>query len=218
SKTVQTISELVNMKKSLPNLGVAVNFTLSSYNQDCWKDVIDFANDELGVDTINIGLTRGKTREKDAKVFNLENYWKAHRYLIKTNRRLYFSPLLRWLTLFKDTVQVENIFKIANGKPPAYYKCLAGRVFSVITDQGDVYPCEMLNRKMGNLRDVDMDFMKIWESRKAQEIRQYISRRECLCTYECAMTASLATSFITVGQFVDFLIHYKQKTQEYYNA
>lgn len=217
-KTVETTRELVEMKQTLPNLGVAVNFTLSAYNQNCWKDVVDFAREDLKVDAVNIGLTRGNTREEGAGEFDIGEYWKAHRYLIKTNRRQFFAPTARWLAMFKDVAQIENIYKIANSNPPGYYRCLAGRVFNVITEEGDVFPCEMLDRKMGSLRAVDMDFEKIIESDAAKEIIEYISKRECLCTYECAMTASLAASFGTAGQFIDFLLHYRQKTREYYDG
>lgn len=217
-QTTATTRELVNLKSEFPNLGVAVNFTLSAYNQHCWKDTIDFIRRDLRVDAINIGLTRGETSEPEAKRFELDNYWQAHRYLIKTNRRDYFSPPLRMLALFKDVAQIENIYQIAAGRPPSHYRCLAGRVFNVITEDGDVYPCEMLHQKMGNLRAVNMDFQRVWKSASAMAIRRHIATRKCLCTYECAMTASLAASWTTSGQFLDFLLHYRQKTREYYHA
>jgi radical SAM protein with 4Fe4S-binding SPASM domain len=211
-KAVTTIKELVKMQKDRPNLGIAMNFTLSAYNQDYWQETIDYAREELKVETINIGLTRGETKERNAKDYRLENYRKASRYLLRTSRRAYFSPLLRMLALFKDSVQVENIYQIARQPPPPYYQCLAGRVFNVITETGDVYPCEMLNQKMGNLREVDMDFRRIWKSQEAKDIRVYIRTRQCLCTYECAMTASLAASFITLGRFPGFVLNYLPKT------
>ncbi|MDD5679105.1 MAG: radical SAM protein [Kiritimatiellae bacterium] len=217
-QTVSTTRELVKMKKDYSNLGVAVNMTLSAYNQHCWKETIDFIRRDLHVDATNIGLTRGETSDPESKQYDLENYWKAHRYLIQANRRDYLSPLLRVLALFKDVAQIENIYKIATGHPPPYYRCMAGRVFNVITEDGDVYPCEMLHQKMGNLRDVNMDFQQIWKSAPAKAVRRYIAARKCLCTYECAMTASLAASGGTCGQFLDFILHYRKKTREYYHA
>lgn len=217
-KTVYTLKELIKLKKRLPNIGVAANYTLSAFNQEYWKETIDYLRDEVGVDAVNIGLARGETKDKAAKDYNLENYWKAHRYLIKTNRREYFAPLEKMLALFKDTLQIENIYKIAANNPPKNYKCLAGRVFNVITETGDVHPCEMLPQKMGNLRDVDMDFMKLWKGEYAKKIRKYVEQGMCLCTYECAMTASLAASFNTIGYFIDFLLNYSKKTKEYYDA
>lgn len=217
-KTVTTTRELVHLKKDFPNLGVAVNFTLSAYNQHCWQETLDFIRRDLHVDAINIGLTRGDTNAPEAKQYDVNNYWKAHRYLIQTNRRDYFSPLLRVLALFKDVVQIETIYQIASGHPPPYYRCLAGRAFNVISEEGDVYPCEMLHQKMGNLRETGMDFQKILNSAGAQAIRRHIASRKCLCTYECAMTASLAASGRTCVQFLEFLLHYRKKTREHYHV
>lgn len=219
-KTSKTIRALLELKKQYPNIGVGTNFTLSSFNQDYWKETIDYMRDDLNVDTINIGLARGETKEKEAKEYKIEHYWNAQRYLARTNRREYFSPPARALALFKDIAQIETIYKVVTDKPPAYYQCLAGRVFSVITETGVVYPCEMIPMPMGNLRDYAMNYKKLWKSPAAQRIRDHVKTRVCMqgCTYECAMTASLATELSTVGQFVDFLFHYKKKTKEYYHV
>jgi len=212
--TVATTRELLALKNHLPNLAVISNFTFTSFNQDYWKETIDFLRDEVKVDAVNIGLARGKTKEDQAKKVDLNKYWQANRYLIQTNRRNYFSPLIKGLTLFKEIEQVQNIVKIAQGEPPPHYRCLAGRVFNVITETGDVYPCEMLDRRIGNLREVDMDFMRLWLSEAAQEIIAYIDKRECLCTYECAMGPSIASSYSTVGRAIDFTFHHRERMQQ----
>lgn len=214
-RTIYTLKEIIKMKNEFPNLGVATNFTLSSFNENYWKETINFLRDELKIDTVNIGLARGETKDEKAKEYNIENYYKAHRYLIKTNRRTYFAPLERLLALFKDTLQIDTIYKIASANPPKHYKCLAARVFSVITETGDVYPCELLSTKMGNLRDVNMNYNALWKSEKAEKLRKYIAKGECLCTYECAMTASLAASFSTSLSFADFLLNYKTRVNAY---
>ncbi len=72
--------------------------------------------------------------------------------------------------------------------------CPAGALFGVIGAQGGVYPCEMLNESMGNLRDYDFDFMRIWQSHKAQKMREYIIRSRCHCTYECAWTVNILSN------------------------
>lgn len=217
-KTLATTRALVDLKKDYQNLGVAVNFTLSAFNQHCWKETIDFVKTNLQVDAVNIGMTRGSTSDPSAKNFDIKNYWMAQRYIIRTGSRQYFPPMLRFMAKFKDIVQFENIYRIASGDIPPNYHCMAGRIFNVITENGDVYPCEMLNRKMGNLREYDMNFRKLWENPAAKDIRRYIDTRKCLCTYECAMTASLASNWSTTGQFLRFLTQYRRKIKEYYDV
>lgn len=64
--------------------------------------------------------------------------------------------------------------------------CYAGSLFGVIDADGTVYPCEILDRPLGNLRDHDMDFSHLWRSRVARETSRWIKDTECHCTYECA--------------------------------
>ena len=102
-KTVTTVRELIAMKSDLPNLGVVANFTFTAFNQGYWRETVDFLRHDLGVDTVNIGLVRGKTKEARAKDVDIDRYREAHRYLIATNnRRTYFSPALRRLAVLKE--------------------------------------------------------------------------------------------------------------------
>lgn len=209
-RTVTTVRELIRMKRSLPNLGVVANFTFSAFNQACWRQTLDYLRRDLGVDTVNIGLVRGRTKEDRAKAVDIDLYREAQRYLVSThNRRTYFSPVLERLAVLKEVIQADNIVRIARHDPPPAYRCLAGRVFNVITETGDVYPCEMLGDRIGNLRDVGMDFIKLWDSDEADRIRAYIDKRECLCSYECAMGATIAASFGTAARLLDVALRYK---------
>ena len=57
---------------------------------------------------------------------------------------------------------------------------------------GDILPCELLiDRKLGNVRDVNYDFKKIWYSQKADETRKFIRDTKCFCTYECFLTVNI---------------------------
>jgi hypothetical protein len=57
---------------------------------------------------------------------------------------------------------------------------------------GDVLPCELLiDRKLGNVRDVGYDFKKVWYSKEADEARRFIRDTKCFCTYECFLTVNI---------------------------
>jgi radical SAM protein with 4Fe4S-binding SPASM domain len=53
--------------------------------------------------------------------------------------------------------------------------------------EGDVYPCEILDdsHKIGNIRDFDLNFKKLWLSHKAKEDIKFIRKTRCFCTHEC---------------------------------
>ena len=50
--------------------------------------------------------------------------------------------------------------------------CQAGTLTAIIGETGDIRPCEILDTKLGNLRDHEYDFMTIWKSALADNHRQ----------------------------------------------
>ena len=69
--------------------------------------------------------------------------------------------------------------------------CHAGRLFGVIDVDGSVYPCEVLDRPLGRLRDYDMDFSRLWRDREAKQTSQWIRKTNCNCTYESAWSFNI---------------------------
>jgi len=69
--------------------------------------------------------------------------------------------------------------------------CYAGQLSGVISETGDVYPCEILDRKIGNIRDYGGDFASLWRSTAAWEAYAYQRRLQCSCTYECALSVNV---------------------------
>ena len=83
---------------------------------------------------------------------------------------------------------IKKIYKNNNYISP----CHASSLFGVITPDGKVYPCEILEDKLiGDLRDFDMDFLKLWNTEKNKEIKNFIIKSKCKCTYECAMSFNI---------------------------
>ncbi|HTY44209.1 MAG TPA: SPASM domain-containing protein, partial [Patescibacteria group bacterium] len=50
-----------------------------------------------------------------------------------------------------------------------------------ISPTGEVWTCSVLGKSMGNLRENNYDFKKIWKSQKADELRKNIKNKECWC-------------------------------------
>jgi radical SAM protein with 4Fe4S-binding SPASM domain len=91
----------------------------------------------------------------------------------------------------KDILSWEMIKKMYM-HPKYISPCHAGSLFGIITSNGKVYPCEILeNKLLGNLRDNDMDFMKIWNNKNTKEARKTIIKDKCNCTYECALSYNI---------------------------
>jgi len=86
--------------------------------------------------------------------------------------------------------------------------CYAGYASCQINPYGDVWPCCVLgySKPMGNLREVDYDFKKIWFSKKANEVRKYIRGRNCSCPLANAHYTNMLCSFTSVIKVLGNLI------------
>ena len=70
--------------------------------------------------------------------------------------------------------------------PASGVACMAGTAFGYIDPYWNVYPCLVLGRKLGNLREFDFDARKLWRSSAARQFRAELAAKPCtLCFNEC---------------------------------
>jgi MoaA/NifB/PqqE/SkfB family radical SAM enzyme len=73
------------------------------------------------------------------------------------------------------------------------FKCYSG-VHSLFLDPyGDVYPCIILDKKLGNVRSEPFD--QLWLSSRAVNIRNHIGQGQCHCWVACEAVPSLLRGF-----------------------
>ncbi|GBE58069.1 cyclic pyranopterin monophosphate synthase [bacterium BMS3Abin01] len=190
---VNTARELNILKTKFPNLGLTVICIQTAANQHRVRQIYDFAQDEFEVDNFAYSVVRGNPKKPDVKNIDPRIYHQMCNHLLEsykeksadskiplyrlflTNRELVYDYTYR--TLVQDSYQI---------------KCYAGILRAVILENGDVYPCEILMEhgdeySLGNLRDFDMDFMRLWKSEKRKEITRRIAEQKCFCTHGCDM-------------------------------
>ena len=56
-------------------------------------------------------------------------------------------------------------------------------------EDGSLKPCEILKDKIGNFSD-KKNINELYNSKKAIDLRKFITDTKCKCTYECAMTTN----------------------------
>ena len=69
--------------------------------------------------------------------------------------------------------------------------CVAGRKMYVISEEGNVKPCELLPHNYGNLRDYNYDIKKLLGDFETKKSRKWIKQTKCKCTFECALAANV---------------------------
>ena len=70
-----------------------------------------------------------------------------------------------------------------------HFNCFSGTHSCFLDPYGNVYPCISFEKNMGNVREQNFD--DLWKSPRANEIREYISQRQCHCCSFCDIPNSL---------------------------
>jgi radical SAM protein with 4Fe4S-binding SPASM domain len=84
----------------------------------------------------------------------------------------------------QDVLQRRSILEaMTRGKRAT--PCYAGRLNVVLTETGDVYPCESFDLRMGNVREESCDIARVLRTEASKDVLGRIRRKECCCTHEC---------------------------------
>ena len=74
--------------------------------------------------------------------------------------------------------------------------CVAGRKLIIISETGEVKPCEILqDRSMGNLKDYDYNLKKLMNNHETKITQKWIVSTKCKCSFECALAANVTWNF-----------------------
>lgn len=188
-KAVWTLKELIKLRGSHKNLNVNAAVCVSRHNQHQLDAIYRFLREEVRVPGITTLLVRGKPRDVDSLDLDIDHY-RRFCGLQDTSMEGYRRfPFCDFINAMKN-LRARTITEIFE-KKQAVLPCYAGTLSCVIRHNGDVYPCELMDRKFGNLRDADFDFQKIWREPAVDRFRRDISGKKCFCTYECFLTNSI---------------------------
>jgi len=182
-KAIKSYYQLRKLKKDYPNLKLGVLMTFSSLNQDKIEKLYDFIRSELKPDHLGLNLIRGAPKDKAIKKVNLSYYKKLYQRILND------CSQKRFFHLYKKKV-FELLIKMVEEKK-FQTDCHAGALSAVIYNNGDVFPCESLNKKIGSLRKNNYDFKKLWFNKKANEIRKHIRESKCFCRHECNLPLNI---------------------------
>ena len=184
---VNTFNNLKRLKHRFRNLNVALAVTFSRHNQDKFGEILTFFANRLKPDTIAVSLIRGDARDKGLKNVDMGKYRSANRqleaYMQKKRVEGYNNFFMGMMTTANSIILRDRVYKtVTSGYQGA---CYAGLLKGIIYSNGDVHSCEMLpNSLLGNLREEDYDFRRIWLGKRADKVREQIRETKCCCTHE----------------------------------
>lgn len=194
ARTVETFRGLKKLAERLPNMGAGISTTFCAWNQDEMDEMYEYVVKDLQPDNWDLSFVRGKPMEPAIGIVDVEKYRRIKARLEHAFARgelKYYKnmPLARFVHA-KERLSAKTVLEtIDTGQ--FQVPCYAGALSAVISEEGDVYACEMLGNKLGNLRESGYDMAAIWKGERARSMRSFIRDTKCFCTHECNMSINL---------------------------
>lgn len=192
--SVDTYKKLKTIKNG--RFRVFLGYTLSDFNHDQIGQTLAKLKEEIAgihYGDIHINIVHRSPHYYDNESLELDkNAIKESvgRYI---NERIYRlgSPIdyleKRYHSLIKKY--------LVSGKTPLVCRSLINNIF--IDPQGNIFPCSIYNKKIGNLRDSDYDLNRILGSKEAEIIREEIKSGQCpQCWSPCEAYPMILASLI----------------------
>jgi len=186
-KVLETYQGLKGLLGKHRNFELGFNSVLCAANQDRVHEVTRLIRSLDQQLTHTVSLVRGTVRDQRLKEVDGEKYREAAERLARdldsAKAGIYRFPGAR-LKAAQDIVQRRLIHRTVT-EQRGLIPCTAGRLTLVLTETGDLYPCESFERRMGNIREGGYDIPAIVRNSSARTAVRDISESGCFCTHEC---------------------------------
>ena len=192
-KTMDTYEALKNLLHRYPNFELGINSVFCSENEDHMEELVNFVKGIEGIKTHTVSLIRGDVQAQGLKGVDMEKYKKTID-LLASNLKSRQSQTYRFkgakLKAAQDIVQRKIIFETVS-TDTYQIPCYAGKLNIVLTESGDVYPCESFADKLGNVRHDGYNIDKILRSSLSRQKVRSIQENKCFCTHECYLMTNI---------------------------
>jgi MoaA/NifB/PqqE/SkfB family radical SAM enzyme len=182
---IDTARRLQSMKREFPRLDVQTCTCFMNSNQDSIFEWYDFLKFQLKPDKVNFNYIRPPAADcKELEIDGARYARLAARIDEDSRRGSIKNHYAGGIGFFKAALDVYMHGLIAKTQETqqAQLTCYAGTAGGVIYDEGTVSSCENLE-PVGNLRDFDWNFRKLWFS-PAMQARRKQAADGCFCTHE----------------------------------
>jgi len=178
-KTLKTYKALKDL--ALKNLTVGIHTVISGYNvrdfREIYKKLTSLEPDSY---IVEMAEEREELSTKGSDISpSPEDYGEAVYFLLDEINKKKFARVSRLTQSFRRVYY--ELSKDILFKEKQIIPCYSGLVSAQISPDGHVWPCCVRGDSMGNLRDEDYDFRKIWAGEKAKTIRDNIKKGDCFC-------------------------------------
>jgi len=199
-KAMETFQELKDV--NIPNLKIGFHTVISKFNVNTISDLYDYLNNfNPAHHHFEIAQTRSELNVSGEDIApSLSEYVDAIDSILSKDMKTSDDIIDNMITGFRRKYYSLSI-EILERKEQVI-PCYSGFASAQIGPNGDLWPCCVLSKTMGNLRGVNYDFDKVWKSKSAADIRRNIRDGRCYCAManSCYINMLLnpATAFKTI--------------------
>jgi MoaA/NifB/PqqE/SkfB family radical SAM enzyme len=189
AKIRESFRAISPLRKKFSNLVLDANSVFTAKTEDRLLDTLRYLDREFDFDNLSVTYARGKIKDPSLKTDAREKYIAVNEFLEalerkKERRALY--PVWRGVRDVSRRNLIDTVFEDRFVTP-----CVAGRKLVVVGETGELQPCEILGKSMGNLREVDFDPYALLARAEARDLQRWIVKSRCKCSFECALGANV---------------------------
>lgn len=188
-KIIQSYAEVSPLREKFSNLVLDANAIFTQKTEDAILDTLKALNKDFKFDNLSVTYARGNIRDPKLKEVSFNKYIAMNDYLQGIERSREKRPLYFVWRGVRDLSREYLIRTVEHGE--FITPCVAGRKLLVVSETGEVYPCEILDKKMGNIRDFDLDLRKILSRKENKDLLDWVKDSKCKCPFECALAANV---------------------------
>jgi MoaA/NifB/PqqE/SkfB family radical SAM enzyme len=178
---VKAYEETYKLKEKYHNLVIGIHTVISSWNVDKIPQIYETVLEKFKPDQY---ITEIAEERNEMENFGEgitpppEKYDEAVSYLISKIKERLKQGGWRNLALITEAFRIEyyEIVRKLYKERKQQIKSYAGFASTHISPVGEVWECAVYATSMGNLRDYDYDFRKLWTSKQAQQVRQKVKQ------------------------------------------
>ena len=192
-KVIDTFNQLKNLH--LSNLEIGIHSVISKFNVDDFPRIANILMSlepdsyitEIAENRVELG-----TLEEDISP-NAVAYKSVIDFLIHRIKQQNFKGLNQITQAFR--IEYYNLVKKILRDKTQVIPCYAGIASAQISPEGDVWSCCIKAKSMGNLREYDYNFKKIWRNQNFKKERKSIKNKECYCPLANASYTNMLLNF-----------------------
>ena len=202
----KTVDCLKKIQKLYKNLYLNFVITVTPQNSGDCPNFIKILLKEFNPAAISINLFRYHSLKHPPLSQKLIDDYKK---TVDTYKKFLFKGYLTHYGFFgakilkiKEILQKELIYNVAKFNK-FITPCTAGNLSYVIMEDGSLKPCEILSDNLGKITNKkDFSIRKLFLSKKAKNLRSWIVKTKCKCTYECAMSTNTLFTWPMIKKWV----------------